>query len=72
MTKRVPVSKRALLARLNRQLDKCVVKVARGRAREIFGDYYIIDKDGQPSAINLEQFAREAGVLKPYEEMVGD
>jgi hypothetical protein len=74
-TKKVPVTMRAVIQRLNRHLahrdEK--LKAYRGeRDRFNMGDYYIIDvsenvvlvKDVDP-----EQKAREAGVLKAWEKV---
>ena len=75
---KVPVTMRALIARINRKLapQDLQLKTARGmRVRVDVGDYYVINtringimqryKDCDP-----EELARELGVLKQYEEVV--
>ena len=76
--KKVPVSERALMARLNRKLqheDRVLKKCRAGntRAYQELGDYYIIGypHGGVDSAnIDLESWARDYGVLADYEELV--
>jgi hypothetical protein len=74
----VPVGKRALIQRLNRALAKCgdsgeMLRTPRGeKARQDLGEYYVldlrhncvIDKD-----VDLEEYGRDLGVLKPYEAL---
>lgn len=73
MTKKVTVSLRATIQRINRKLkpDLQSVKTARGeRLRQEVGDYYIIDYDRNYVAdkdIDPEAYARELGVLQPWE-----
>ena len=75
--KRVPVTMRALLQRINRRLeadgDK-VLKVARSaRARQYLGNYYIIDVTKNAIAgigIKPEDYAMRLGVLAEWEEIV--
>ena len=80
MPTKVPVSERAVIARINRKLkhDGRQLKTKRGRWREdISGPYYILDVDsnsvvsgGQArSRIDLEELARELEVLADYERM---
>jgi hypothetical protein len=75
MTK-VPVTVRALIARINRKLAPDLqLKIARGRARVDVGDYYVVNtringvmqryKDCDP-----EELGRELDVLKGYEVVV--
>ena len=69
---KVPVSLRALIARVNRKLrpDDERLKTARGRARSSVGDHYIVNfkrnwivsKDVDPEAVG-----RELGVLEKWE-----
>jgi hypothetical protein len=72
---RVPVSPRALLRRLNRKLQREheVIKPTRSaRWRDELGDYYVVDLDRNAIArkqVNLEQYARELGVLQEYEKL---
>jgi hypothetical protein len=76
--KKVPVTVRALIARINRKLalHDLQLKTARGtRMRVDVGDYYVINvrfnglmqryRDCDP-----EELARELGVLRQYEEVV--
>jgi len=76
---KVPVSERALIARINRRLRKDgeeLRKTRSFRARLDLGYYYIIDisrsfvveKGFYPC--DLVDMARELGVLKPYEVVV--
>jgi hypothetical protein len=69
----VPVSERALLARLNRKLaaDLEMVKTTRDntRARQELGEFFVVDMQingivGQD--IDLEDFARTRGVLAQH------
>jgi hypothetical protein len=72
---RVPVSERALTQRINRHLvhdDKALVKSRQGSAarREGYGEWYTIDtrrNQADRGDIDLEKFARELGVLRPWE-----
>ena len=73
---KVPVSERALLARINRRLrdDDEVVKKCREDSRAYYelGDYYIlgISVGGiNEKNIDLEDYGRELGCLADYEEM---
>ncbi len=75
---KIPVSERALSTRIRRALEKegMTLRRARGtRALLDFGDWYVIntrmnavvDKD-----IGLEDYGRELGVLKDFEELAED
>ena len=77
----IKVSKRAVLARVNRHLSHWddgygyVVKACRPTSRDYYtlGDWYEIGaRVGGVTAknIDLEAYARELGVLKSYEKMV--
>lgn len=72
---KVKVSDRALLARINRLLDKQGDKLLKSRSersRLDLGDYYIIDASHNvitSKNIDLEKIGRELKVLKPYEEL---
>jgi hypothetical protein len=74
---KVPVTMRALIARINRKLtgDDMQLKKTKGvRARIDLGDYYVLNtrynaimyhyKDCDP-----EELGRELGVIKPYERL---
>ena len=70
----VPVSERALLARINRHLaPAAVLKKAKGaRARAELGDFYLLDlRRNVPCRprVKLEAYGRELGVLAPYERL---
>jgi hypothetical protein len=72
----VPVSKRALLARLNRKLaaDLETVKTTRDntRARQDLGEFYVVDEQINGIVkhdIDLEDFARKRGVLAQHEHL---
>ena len=78
---RVPVSKRALIQRLNRRLAKegrhgQMLKANRSeRWRDQLGDYYVVDLDTtriEVTNVNLEEWGRELGVLQPYERLEED
>ncbi len=75
---KVPVSRRALMQRINRVLGKKeqALQATRGeRARLELGDYYLVhlraggvlDKRVKPEALG-----RELGVLAPYEQLEED
>ena len=75
---KVPVTKRALVQRINRKLAASgeAIKAARGgRQRRELGDFYrlnvnrntLVAKDVDPEAL-----ARELGVLHPWERPVSD
>ena len=71
---KVPVSSRALLARLNRKLagDGRQVKAARGRDISTVGDFFCVDIYGSyvdGTHVDPEERARELGLLKPWEEV---
>jgi hypothetical protein len=63
------VSKRALIARLNRKLyrDDQVIKTSRGeRMRQQVGEHYVIDVS--MNAV-IEHYGREYGCLAPQERL---
>lgn len=74
---KVPVSKRALFQRVNRTLKKQgkAIKTTRAdRWREDLGDHYIIDMSRNvivAGHIDLEEYGREIGALRDYEELRG-
>lgn len=74
--KRAPVSRRALVQRINRALSKEgeVLKASRGeRARQDLGDYYIVTLSGRAvlqKDIDIEKLARKLGTLKPFEQLI--
>jgi hypothetical protein len=72
----VPVSKRALIARLNRKLaaDDEIVRTTRDntRARQDLGEFYVVDtrhNGCNASDIDLEDYGRSRGVLAEYEHL---
>jgi len=71
----VPVSQRALIARINRALKKDdeVLKATRGeRWRDEQGDFYILDWRKNwivYKHVDLEELGRELEVLKPFEHL---
>ena len=71
---RVPVSRRALIQRINRKLpDHETLKTTRGRCGTKLGRHYIIDKSNNPITcqfVYLEKLRRELGVLREYERVV--
>ena len=77
----VPVSKRALIARINRKLAKDSdydmerLVITRGaRAKFDLGDHYVLNQRLNfvtHNHVDPEAFARELGVLKSYERVEG-
>jgi hypothetical protein len=74
--KTVPVSKRALIARLNRKLaaDEEVIKTTREntRARQDLGEFYVVNFNRNAivgSEIDLEEFGRKHKVLVEHEHL---
>lgn len=79
MSKRVPVSERAVLQRLNRHLKKdgeMVRKTRAGsRAYQDLGPYHAVDLSQNIVTrlnVDIEAWAREAGVLAAWETLVSD
>jgi hypothetical protein len=72
MAKKFPVTRRALVQRINRRLPLQKIKASRGR--NVGGTTYsVVDKkNGRPAEtdLDLEQFGRECGALEPYETLV--
>ena len=74
-TRRVPVSRRALIQRINRALrsEDEILKKARGaRAQQDLGDYYTVWVSRNAIArrnVDLEDLALKLGALQPYEEL---
>jgi hypothetical protein len=70
---KVKVTFNALKLRLNRHLAKedCTLRVARGpRMIQDVGEYYIVNLSHNAiwdKHIDPEEYARDVGVLKPYE-----
>jgi len=69
---KVPVSVKELIRRINGTLPEWKqFKFTRSDpvARQLFGDYYIIDLRTHVPTLgkDVEQFARDLGVLKPWE-----
>jgi hypothetical protein len=70
--RKILVSERAIMARINRKLaGKEVLKKARGdRQAASVGDYFtVVTKGLGRTSINLEKFAAELGVLQPFETL---
>jgi hypothetical protein len=71
--KKVPVTSRALIQRINRKLaaDGEVLKASRGMQAFLdVGDHYVLDISMNAVVrknLDIEQFGRSLGVLKPYE-----
>ena len=72
----VPVLRRAVITRINRSLkpEGQRLRAVRGeRARRDLGDYYVQDFQrnlGLQTHVDVEDFARELGVLKSWERLV--
>ncbi len=70
MTNRVPISPRALLARINRANPRVRVCKSRGIARASLGEYYAVGlASGKVIAhhIDLDSYGERKGVLKAHE-----
>jgi hypothetical protein len=80
MPTKVPLSERALIARINRQLKsegRQLKKKRGGWRNDISGPYYILDLGVVAGAqahsrIDLEKFARKLDAVAEYEELVED
>lgn len=81
--RKVPISERAVIARINRKLkpEGRQLKTKRGNWRsDISGPYYLLDIErnivvaggSAHTRIDLEQFARKSGVLQEWEVLEGD
>jgi hypothetical protein len=75
----VPISKRALLARLNRKLDAdhAAVKITRDGtpARRALGEYYVVgfhDGGVSDADIDLEAYGRAHGALAQHEHLADE
>ena len=69
--KKIPISKRALVQRLNRHLRK-QNEALRGKRGENTGEYYLVDFKRNAvveDSVAIEKLGRELGVLKPYERL---
>jgi hypothetical protein len=70
----VPVTMRALMARIGRKLARRNewLRATRGdRWRGDLGDYFTVGADGiVDTHVNLEELGRELGVLQPFERVV--
>jgi hypothetical protein len=72
----VPVTKRALLQRINRKLveEGEVLKTARGEiAQNDLGTFYVLDINKNTVAahdVDPETLGRKLGVLRPWEHIV--
>lgn len=76
MKTKIPLSERAIVARINRKLIKegyLRLKKARGgRAVASVGDYYLIDANRNlihATHVNPEGYARQIDVMSKYEAM---
>ena len=72
---KIPVSERALVARLQRALAKegeRLQKTRTQRARLELGEYFTVGESNVVArrGFEIEGFARKMGVLREYEEMV--
>ncbi|WP_280554543.1 hypothetical protein [Halomonas sp. 25-S5] len=77
MTPKKPVTERALTARLNRRLKKDGRKIHKTppSAQQELGTWHVVNLEQGTIAAHgiesLEEFAREEGVLKPFEALEG-
>lgn len=75
MSKKIPVSEKAVLARVNRRLDRDDQAVKKTRRKSIvsyIGEYTRVDyrRGGVvENHVDLEALAREVGALEPWETM---
>lgn len=74
--KKIPISERALLARMNRKMASDEIQVKKSRigssVHQELGDYYSIDLKRNvvdSKHIDLEALARQLGVLAAFEEL---
>ena len=73
--KKAPVSRRAVVQRVNRALSKedQTLKASRGlRAMSDLGSYYIVSLSRNAilrKDVDVEKVGRQLGVLKPYERL---
>ncbi len=71
----VPISERALIARINRKLKPEGEKLKTLRGERWFSDlgrYYTVDENRnavRDTHVNLEDWGRELGVLKAWERL---
>lgn len=78
MKRTVPVSRRALIQRINRVLksDDEVLKATRGElARSNLGDYYILDLPRNAVVhrdVDIEALGRKLNVLREFESLGED
>lgn len=69
------VSERALMARINRKLDEDGEKLKKARQSEQaeLGNYYVVSENQNTVTAHgiddLEAWARDLGVLKPFETL---
>lgn len=76
-TQQIPVTERALAARIDRKLNQegSRLKKARPgtRANLDLGDYYVVNSNeggAWPTHVDLEEYGRELGVLRTGEKLV--
>ena len=68
----VPVTERALVQRVNRYLAEKSEMLRKWRSGQHVGDYYLIDWTKHvviKERVELESFARDLGILQPYESL---
>ena len=67
----VPISKRALIRRLRRalQADGKQLRTARAGKRKLFGHYYLVGRKELIENVDIENLARDLGLLKPGESL---
>jgi hypothetical protein len=73
----IPLTPRALFQRLARRLavdGRVLRKTRAASARDCVGDYFVIDGDGGivMHHVNLQELARELGVLQSYERLLAE
>jgi hypothetical protein len=73
-TKKVPVTMRALLQRLNRKKKGIVIRKARGGTSGI-GEYYAVNTNKnviKKTHVDPVEWGRKWGVLRKWEAVVGE
>jgi hypothetical protein len=68
---KIPITKRALVQRINRHLRKRN-EALRGKRGGNTGEYYLVDFTRNTlidDSVGIEKLGRELGILKPYERV---
>jgi hypothetical protein len=75
-TTKAPVARQALIARINRKLahDSEKLRKSSAKSESTLGEYYVVSTEPGASGVihtdvDVEDWARELGVLQPWEEV---